>query len=160
MRFGTIIDISIAKLCCMVATPGEQSSLPNSGLGGSSQLCYGVHGTGTTTSDGGNGSYSEDELADVSAFRNHELHGTAGPNGLVWVGINPLDSGTLQYDFIKGPVNKSFTNTSTECVFLGLRQSPRINDKVIGELNFCRLKEGQTVTIDVPENSTGIMLWK
>lgn len=160
MRFGTIIDIGIGKLCCMVATPGEQSSLPNAGPGGSSQLCYGVYGSGTTTSEGGNGSYTEDELTDVSAFRNFQLNGTAGPNGLVWVGINPPNSDTFQYDFIKGPVTKTFTNTSTDCAFVGLRQSPKINDKVIGELNFCRLKEGQTVTIEVPENSTGIMLWK
>jgi len=161
MKFGTTFEIDIAKLCCMVATSNEQSSLPNNSLyGGSSQFIYTVQGSATSVANGISATYTVGEITDTSSWRGHESHGSAGPDGVVWVSINPYDEGTVQYQLMNGPMNITHTGASEKTVFLGLKGSPTANGKTIGELAFCKIAEGKEVELNVPEGSVGLLLWK
>lgn len=160
MKFGTIINIGIANLCCMTATPGEESIVPNSGPGGSSQICYTVTGSGITSANGESLEHYEGSLVDISQFRGKPLKGTAGANGVTWISVNPFKEETLQYNLISGPVNTEFTNTQSECCIVVLKGNITVNNSNIKELEFCRLDRDKTITISMQENTKALVLQK
>lgn len=160
MKFGTIINIGIANICCMTATPGELSTVPNSGPGGSSQICYTAYGTGTTSADGESLVHTEGGLVDISRFRNKPLTGQAGPNGVTWVSVNPFDEETLDYEFLEGPSTRSFTNTRDHCTILTVKGVLGVNAAQIPELGFCRVGKDQTISLTLGTDVKAIILQK
>ncbi len=160
MKFGTIINIGIANLCCMTATPGEESVVPNSGPGGSSQICYTVVGSGVTSANGVSLEHSEGSLVDISQFRGRPLKGTAGPSGVTWISVNPFNDETLAYNMLSGPIDTEFTNTEQECCIVVLKGSITVNTANIKELEFCRLDYNKTVTISMQQDTKALVLQK
>lgn len=158
--FGKIIDVGIAKLCAMCATPNHNGIFKNNqSSGGSTQVCYTAYGSGIITSDAGNAVYEENVLTDVSHVRGHQMNGVAGPNGTIWVGINPVDEKEIEYDYIDTPRDFSFTGVKDVTILLCLRGKITANEKEILDLFYSVIEKDKTVNISVPEGSTAILFW-
>lgn len=159
MKFGTIINVGIANLCCMTATPGELSTVPNTNSGGSTQICYTVVGSGVTTSEGQSLSHSAGTLVDLSQFRNKPLTGEAGPNGVTWISINPFDDKSVDYTFVDTPSDFTFTGEKQVSVLVCLKGEITANGKPLKDLTYATIIKDKVVDIHVPENSTAILFW-
>lgn len=160
MMFGKLIDTNIATLCAMCATPGYKDVLKNSAqYGGSTQICYTAYGGGIIETDVGNAEYSEDNLTDVINLRGYPMRGTAGPNGAIWIGINPKDEKVIDYNFVKGEHSFTFTGEKDVSILLCLRGEITANGKVLKDLTFASITKGKVVDITVPQNSTAIIYW-
>jgi hypothetical protein len=158
--FYKLIDTDIATLCAGCATPGHRDLLKNNAeFSGSTQICYTAYGSGIIETAIGNAEYSENNLTDLSSFRGLLLRGTAGPNGVIWVGINPKNERVIEYNFIKGESNTTFTGKKGVSILLCLRGQIVANNKYINELNFAVIKKDQVVDLSIPQNSTAIIFW-
>lgn len=160
MMFGKLIDVGIAKLCAMCSTPNYVDVFKNNAsAGGSTQICYTAYGSGTISTTGGDAAYSEDTLTDVSHIRGLQMNGVAGPNGAIWVGINPVGEKVIDYNFIKGAQNLSFTGVKDMSILVCLRGEITANGKKMKDLTFAAISKDQTVAIDVPADCTAIVFW-
>ena len=160
MIFGKVIDAGIVNLCLMCTTRNHASSLPNTAAtGGSSQLCYTVYGSGLISTAAGEAQVYEDTLTDMSHMRGITLNGTAGQNGVIWVGINPINEKTVDYSFIKGAQNLDFVGVKDVSIIVCLRGEITANSKIMKDLSFATVYKDQKVNIVVPEDSTAIVLW-
>ena len=160
MMFGKLIDIGFAKLCAMCATPNHHGVFKNSGEAGSTQLCYTAYGSGEVTSVKGVASYRAGELTDVSHLRESQMDGISGPEGTIWVGINPnTPEMNLGHVYLRGQTSMSYTGVQSCAVLMCLRGSISANGKNLDELMFCRIFQGQEVQIEMSEDDIGILLW-
>lgn len=160
MMFGKLIEVGIAKLCAMCATPNHEGIFKNNAsAGGSTQLCYTAYGSGEITSSKGTALYQERVLTDVSHVRGAQMNGLAGPNGTIWVGINPVDERILDYNFIQGQQTLQFVGEKAISVLLCLRGSITANGKELLDLNYSVIHKDKAVNITVPEGSDAIVFW-
>jgi hypothetical protein len=158
--FGKIIDVGIAKLCAMCATPNHVGIFKNNAaFGGSTQLCYTAYGSGMITATSGTATYEENVLTDVSHVRGEQMNGLSGPNGTIWVGINPIDEKTLDFMFINEPTNTTFVGVKDVSVILCLKGKITANNKDIDDLNYAIVEKGKSVDISVPQESAAIIFW-
>jgi hypothetical protein len=158
--FGKIIDVGIAKLCAMCATPNHLGVFKNnSSAGGSTQICYTAYGSGQITTSNGSAVYEEGVLTDVSHVRGLQMNGLSGPNGTIWIGINPADERTIDYNFIQGEQQVQFVGEKLISVLLCLKGSITANGKTLLDLNYSVIPEGMSVDISVPNGSDAIIFW-
>lgn len=158
--FGKIIDIGFAKMCAMCATPNHHGVFKNTGDAGSTQLCFTAYGSGEVSSINGVASYRAGELTDVSHLRETQMNGISGPEGTIWVGINPSSpSMTLGHDYLCGQRSMNFVGENACTVLICLRGAVRVKGKVLDELMFCRIYQGDEVLIEMAQDDIGILLW-
>lgn len=160
-KLGQITDIGIANMCAIAGVPNATTIFANSGPGASTQFVYTAYGSGWNVSDVATSQFEVDTITDISASRGHAMEGFTGPNGCMWVGFNPKEYSTLEYDYIVGP--RTFTHvgaTDTPTVLVGLKYDITANEKTIEPLKFASIVKDKSVVIDVPEGAIAILVWK
>jgi hypothetical protein len=160
-KLGQFIDIGIANMCAIAGVPDATTVFKNSGQGGSTQFVYTAYGSGWNVSDVTTSYFEVDTITDISSSRGHAMEGFAGPNGCIWVGFNPKNESSLQYNYIVGPQHfNHIGNTDEPTVLVGLKYDTTANGKKIEPLNFALIMKEDSVDIDVPEGAIAILIWK
>jgi hypothetical protein len=124
------------------------------------QVVYTVFGSTTATSE----SHPPVELntgllGDVSHFAGTEIIYTAGPDGAAWVAVNPIpENKCYQTQLVPGGSLIDVTADGTECAVVCLSGGVTVGERVIAPLNYARILSGRTATLEVPQNSSALIL--
>lgn len=161
MILTKLIDLGFANLCIVSATAGHTATFSNSGEGAQTQFSYIVTGQGTVGPENNVAPLlaMTGKVTDMEHLMGSPLVGKAGDETLTWVSINPKPSNKrYDYQIISGGESVTITGTDAECALVSLLGGCTTNDKSIGEHKFARIPSGQSVDVQVPQNSVAVFL--
>lgn len=139
------------SLCHGGMTAGESFISPNHGVGSFTQLIFLYSGSIVASSDGMQDiTLKENEFVDVSEFFGKAIKHTAGPQGAIWLAINPH------------PVEKRFDvqlvtqgsvevkGSEKETAIICVDKVISCNEKELSTLQYVRVLNNKTITLTVP----------
>lgn len=98
-------------------------------------------------------------ISDVYDFMGDEITYTAGPNGLAWIALNPIpETKKYQTQLVQAGSSVEIASDGAECAVICLFGSVNIGDKTIGAQNYARILPTKTVMVEVPQNSTALII--
>ena len=160
MIINKIVDLGVANLCCASASAGHKQIYPNKGDGAATQLSFNIMGGGTAYSEalGITLSSSKSELVDMEPLMGYPFEGICAENSL-WVSINPKpESKRFDYQLIRGEDTANIAGDASERVLISLLGAIEANGVEMTEHKFARIKDGQQVSVHVPQGSVALVL--
>lgn len=154
-------DLGFANLCVAAATAGHVERFKNSGDGAQTQLTYVITGQGIARPEDGSPDVllAAGAISDMEPLMGKPFVGYTGDAALAWVSINPkLASKRYDPQLIRGGESVTVTGTDAECILVSLVSECAANGKAIGEHKFARIPSGQSVDVQVPQNSVAVFL--
>ena len=157
MIFNKMVDVKLATLCCVAASPGQTQTWPNTGDGGVTQMVYIVHGSGDLNPPNTTINTVKGDVVDLSPYANIPLPGVTGPNGIFWIGINPKTSAMLNIETC-APGQYTANPLSLEKYLVCLTGNITVNTTSISELKFAKLPLNIDTTFTIEPNSFAAIL--
>ena len=147
-------------LCTGYLTPNETFRHPNKASAEVTHAVYMVFGGGVAASEGKQPiELTATRLTSLYDFAGTEIIYTAGPDGAAWIAVNPTPE-TKQYQTQLVPEGSSIDVTAdgTECAVVCLFGGITVGGKTITALNYARILPGKVAALEVPQNSTALIL--
>lgn len=147
-------------LCVGYVAPNESFLHENRADGHLTQVLYTYAGGGFAASEGKpTKTVIKNALTDLSDFAGSSIKYTAGEEGAAWVALNPLPS-TKRYEtqLIQGSSAIEVVAGETECAIICLLGSVIASGKTIPAQSYARVLPAKTVALEVPENSSALII--
>lgn len=116
-----------------------------------SQWIYALDGSVTH-----NGEVLNSGLNDKTAFAGQDVNYVAGPDGLSWIAINPLNGRLFSAKVLTG--KQTIVGSDSFEVICNFKGTFVANDKVFEPLNFSVIIKDKVVNLDIPTDSVCILL--
>lgn len=147
-------------LCVGYVTPNESFLHENRADGHLTQVLYTYTGGGFAASEGrSTKTIAQNALTDLSEFAGDPISYTAGAEGAAWVAINPIPaSKRYETQLIQGSSAIEVVAGETECAIICLRGSIIANGKTILAQSYARVLPAKTAALEVPENSSALII--
>jgi hypothetical protein len=145
-------------LCYGSFNPGEEIFRENTGDGVASQAVYVYYGGAVVTQNGKSIEMLPNQINDMSEFMNAPYDAVAGDAGSSWVAINPAPA-TKKYTIELLPIgDTAVTSSTSECVLLCVDKEITCNSKTLTNLQYTRILNGKTATVNVPEGAVAALM--
>lgn len=148
------------SLCTGYLAPNEILANPNKAATEVNQVVYIISGNAVAAAENQQPITLDTAcLIDVSKFAGTQITYTAGPNGAVWVALNPIPE-TKRYftSLVQGETVAEVAADGAECAIVCLVGSISVSGKTIPALSYARVLPTKTVVLEAPANSVALVI--
>lgn len=161
MVIHKILDAKRFIACHGYASDNEKIVAPNTFSGGFGQIMYIMTGSATISPTDPNSTVPSKTfhvgINDITEYYGTPCTYTAGPNGGTWICINPIPM-NARYKMTNLLDGQTITGDLTERTIMCLSGTIQANGKEIENMNYARIYNGKSVTVNIPATSIAILL--
>lgn len=146
-------------LCVGSALPGDVLTQPNKGNGVAMQYAYVYRGNATVTDGEATEELPGKQLLDLTKYMGTEVSFDMLGDPTMWIAVNPVpETNRFTAEFVAGGNTLTVVGGEKRKTILCLEGSVICNGTTVDALKYASVRNGASVSLNVPEESAAVVL--